>query len=177
MSITDYQLRLSASYTPAVSFDLARFRTLLRIERKRRVGGRDKLALRAKVNKSTVQNAEQGPDIPGIDTIAKLVEAMPDLTLSEFFRRVEAEKGKEGDSLSLSASGDVDKVSSSPTGGTHGRGPVSSIAAGITSRDTLRALQVAVTEALALLDDAAGEGRDHQHRVSRARPRAPRTAR
>lgn len=70
-------------------FSMETFRLCLRSEREDRVGGRERLAELSGVNKTTIQNAELGPDIPGIDTIAKLVEAMPDLTLASFFTRVE----------------------------------------------------------------------------------------
>lgn len=85
-----HDLLFWGSYTPrGVGFDMAQFRALLRSEREARVGGRDKLAERVGVAKSTIQNAEIGPDIPGIDTVARLIEAMPGLTLSSFFARVE----------------------------------------------------------------------------------------
>lgn len=70
-------------------FTMERFRALLRVERKARVGGRDRLAANIGVAKSTVQNAEMGPDVPGIDTVARLVGGMPGLTLAEFFAKVE----------------------------------------------------------------------------------------
>lgn len=80
---------LSSSYTSDVPFEMERFRKALRSEREARVGGRGTLADKVGLAQSTIQNAEMGPDIPGIDTIARLVEAMPGLTLSSFFAQLE----------------------------------------------------------------------------------------
>lgn len=84
-----YHLRPQAFHTVGVAFDLTRFRNLFRLERESRIGGREKLADAAGVNKTTIQNLETADDVPGIDTIAKLIEAMPGLSLSEFFRQLE----------------------------------------------------------------------------------------
>lgn len=73
----------------AVPFDMDSFRALIRAERESRVGGREKFAERIGIAKSTVQNIEVGPDIPGIDTVARIIEGMPGLTLSAFFARIE----------------------------------------------------------------------------------------
>lgn len=89
MSIAVYDLRLGTSYTEAVSFDLDQFREHLKKARKALAGGRDHFAEKVGVNKTTIQNAENGPDIPKIDTVAKLVEGMG-LTLSSFFAEIEA---------------------------------------------------------------------------------------
>lgn len=91
MSIDVNDLRLGAFYTLGVPFDMDRFRKLLRAQRTERVGGRDTLADLAGVNRTTIQNAEMGPDIPGIDTVAALIESMPGLRLSEFFRALETD--------------------------------------------------------------------------------------
>lgn len=72
-----------------MSFTMERFRAVLREEREARIGGRDRLADKVGVAKSTIQNAEIGPDVPGIDTVARLIEAMPGLTLEEFFAKIE----------------------------------------------------------------------------------------
>jgi ribosome-binding protein aMBF1 (putative translation factor) len=61
-----------------VAFTMERFREVLRAERESRVGGREKLADKTGINKTTIQNAEVGPDIPGIDTVARLVEGNRD---------------------------------------------------------------------------------------------------
>lgn len=74
----------------SVRFTMERFREALRDERERRVGAREKHAALAGVNKGTIQRAEVGPDIPGIDTVARLIEAMPGLTLSSFFAQIES---------------------------------------------------------------------------------------
>lgn len=85
-----YNLRLEATYNAdRMVFKMAAFRALLRVEREARVGGRDKLAEAAGVNRTTIQNIETGPDMPGIETIAKLIEAMPGLSLSAFFLELE----------------------------------------------------------------------------------------
>lgn len=88
MSIGVYDLRSQASILPAVPFDLSRFRAHLRAERERLIGSRDKLAEKTGINKTTIQNAENGPDMPGIDTIARLIEGTG-LSLSEFFLRMD----------------------------------------------------------------------------------------
>jgi DNA-binding XRE family transcriptional regulator len=78
---------------PGVPFDLGEFRVLLRAKREllaRGEKGRERFAERIGVNKSTVQNAEMGPDIPGIDTCAKIIEGVG-YTLSEFFRELESQ--------------------------------------------------------------------------------------
>lgn len=75
-------------YTARVAFDIAAFRSVLRAARKEHVGGRNKLAAKVGLAKSTIQNAEMGPDIPGIETVARLVEGMG-LTLSSFFAQIE----------------------------------------------------------------------------------------
>ncbi len=53
MSIGAYRLRLKAFYDSGVSFSMEKFRELLRVEREARVGGREKHAERAGVNKTT----------------------------------------------------------------------------------------------------------------------------
>lgn len=89
MSIGSYHLRPQAFYPLAVPFSMERFRALLRKEREHRVGGREKLAQLADVHKTTIQNIEVGPDMPGIETVAKLIESMPGMSLSEFFGQLE----------------------------------------------------------------------------------------
>ena len=66
------------------------FRAAFRRERKQRIGGADKLAAKSGVNRSTIYAIETEPDyIPGVDTVATLIEAMPGLTLSSFFAEIE----------------------------------------------------------------------------------------
>ena len=89
MSIVVYDLRSRAFYDPAVSFTMERFRAVLREVREDREMSRDRLALLTGLSKSTIQNAEMGPDRTGVDTLAVIVQALPGLTLSEFFRRIE----------------------------------------------------------------------------------------
>lgn len=77
--------------------DLERFRQVLRRCRRSLVGSQEQLSERTKtpdgatpINLNTISAIERGDtDDPGIVTIARLVEAMPGLTLSEFFRQVE----------------------------------------------------------------------------------------
>ena len=64
-------------------------RKLLKRERQARVGGRAALAQKAGVAASTIQNIETGPDVPGIETLAKLVEGMG-MNLADFFSRLSA---------------------------------------------------------------------------------------
>ncbi len=85
-----HDLLLQECDTPeGVAFDMTHFREQLRAEREARIGGRDRLAGKVGLAKSTIQNAEMGPDIPGIDTVARLIEGMPGLTLSSFFAKLE----------------------------------------------------------------------------------------
>lgn len=118
MSIGSYNLRLLESYDRArMAFELDKFRALLRKEREQRVGGRDRLAEKADVAASTVQNAEMGPDVPGIDTVARLIEAMPNLTLSDFFLQLEQKNRVQGSSVTYSVKPIGDKrTASTPTG-------------------------------------------------------------
>lgn len=81
----------SSPTIPAVAFDMNAFRAALKTQRKLRVGSRAKLVERCgapAMSPTTIQNAELGPDMPGIDTVARLVEAMG-LTLSTFFAQLE----------------------------------------------------------------------------------------
>lgn len=87
MSIAAYSLRLKASYTLDVPFDMDTFRATLRATREK-FGGREKLAGKIGIAKSTIQSAELGPDIPQIDTVARIIEGSG-LTLSEFFAVLE----------------------------------------------------------------------------------------
>lgn len=78
----------TGSYTAAVNLDV--FRAVFRRTRKNRVGGADKLAELAGINRATIYKIETDKSyIPGIDTLTTLVEAMPGLTLSEFFSQIE----------------------------------------------------------------------------------------
>jgi transcriptional regulator with XRE-family HTH domain len=85
----------------AVAFTMERFREVLRAEREARVGGREKLADKTGINKTTIQNAEIGPDIPGIDTVARLVEGIG-LTLPSFFEQIEALQAGTAEAQNLS---------------------------------------------------------------------------
>lgn len=89
MSLGDNMLeRLRGTYSADV--DLRRFRALLRAERKRRVGGADKLAALARIDRTTIYRIETDAEYePGIGTVATLIEAMPGLTLSAFFTELE----------------------------------------------------------------------------------------
>lgn len=80
---------LKRSTLTSTMFEMELFRQVLRVERKARVGARAKHAKLAGVSQTTIQNAEMGPDVPGIDTVARLVEAMPGLTLKDFFGKIE----------------------------------------------------------------------------------------
>lgn len=114
MPIAVYNLRPKASYDSAVKFTMEVFRALLREEREARVGGRDSHAELAGVNRTTIQNIETGTDIPGLDTVAKLVEAMPGLTLSSFFARIEGLQF--GDAQLDNTTPPADKDRHAPTG-------------------------------------------------------------
>lgn len=76
--------------------DWSALRAVFRKERETRVGSRAKLSERAstkaddELDESTVYRIETDPDyMPGLDTFVRLIEAMPNLTLTEFFARVE----------------------------------------------------------------------------------------
>jgi DNA-binding XRE family transcriptional regulator len=83
-----YALRPEACHALGV-FELSKFKTLLREQREARVGGRNRLEELSGVNRTTIQNIETGDDEPRITTIAKLIEAMPGLSLSAFFLQLE----------------------------------------------------------------------------------------
>lgn len=89
----DYAFR--SLYNCHVAFDMDKFRAALRAERVARGIGRDALATQIGVAKSTIQSAEMGPDMPGIETVAKIVEALQGLTLAQFFARLEVVKTTE----------------------------------------------------------------------------------
>lgn len=72
-----------------VGFEMRRFRTFFRLMRERAGMGRDKLAQRAGVGKATIQSLETDTDATGLETAAKLIEALPGETLSGFFRKFE----------------------------------------------------------------------------------------
>lgn len=158
MSRALYDLRPTSSYDPGVPFELARFREALKRERKTRVGGRDKLADRAGVNKTTIQNAESGPDIPKIDTIARLVEAMPGLSLSAFFLQIEQPSSDQGNALHKET--EIITVTPSVGDSSKGGGDAHSVSG---DRDDLSALavQVAIYNLKAVIAAArSGEGAD-----------------
>lgn len=76
--------------------DWGAFRDAFRKEREERVGSRAKLVELAlersdeKLDESTVFRIETDETyMPGIDTFARLIEAMPGLSFSEFFGRIE----------------------------------------------------------------------------------------
>lgn len=87
MSIAVCDLRLKESYTSAVPFDMEAFRIALR-ETREAWGGRDKLAEKIGRAPSTIQSAELGPDMPGIDTVAAIIEGS-NSTLWEFFAKLD----------------------------------------------------------------------------------------
>lgn len=78
--------------------DMAHFRATLRALRKQRVGTQGRLSALTKtngddtaVNLVTISEIERGEIAdPRIMTIARIVEAIPNTTLSEFFARIEA---------------------------------------------------------------------------------------
>ncbi len=111
---------LRSLYTRGVAFDMEAFRRALRTARETHIGGREKLADKIDVSKSTVQNAEMGPDIPGIDTVARLIEGMG-LTLSEFFAALEPNN----DSVLPGADTISHSVRASPKEASHGSSGVS----------------------------------------------------
>jgi len=70
--------------------DLTAVRRLLRAERKARRWSLDRLADASGVNRTTIQDIETNEDgKPQLATIAKLIEAMPPLTVSSFFAKIE----------------------------------------------------------------------------------------
>lgn len=77
-------------YTSRVPFDMDRFRAHLRAAREAKKVGRNTIAKKIGVSQSTIQSAEVGPDMPGIDTVARIIEAIPDLTLGRFFAQLDA---------------------------------------------------------------------------------------
>lgn len=86
-SIAVYELHAKKPYDDAVDFDMEAFRVGLRRLREQRVGGREKLAAMAGINKTTIQSIEKDDDIPGLDTLAKIAHGMK-LELHEFFREI-----------------------------------------------------------------------------------------
>lgn len=77
--------------------DIGRFREVLRAYRKELVGSQGALSELTKkgnappINIMTISEIETGAIAdPGIVTVARIVEALPGLTLSEFFRRIDA---------------------------------------------------------------------------------------
>lgn len=78
-----------SSYTARVPFALAVLRAALREAREAKDIGRDALATKIGRAKSTIQSAEMGPDVPGVDTVALIVEGLG-LTLSDFFLQLES---------------------------------------------------------------------------------------
>lgn len=91
MSNGDNELRaFSAAILPCVNLDAVR--ALLRKERKARKWSLDDLADKAGVNRTTIQDIETNPKgVPRFETIARLIEAMPPLTLSKFFSLIEGQ--------------------------------------------------------------------------------------
>ncbi len=77
--------------------DWAAMRSALRDERERRIGSRARLAERAaelgdeSLDESTIYRIEtDAAYFPGMETFVRLVEAIPGLTLSELFLRIES---------------------------------------------------------------------------------------
>lgn len=89
MSSADNELRpLMGAILPSV--DLAAVRALLRAERKKRKWSLDDLARESGVNRSTIQDIETNAHgKPQLGTVGRLIEAMPPLTLSQFFAQLE----------------------------------------------------------------------------------------
>jgi DNA-binding XRE family transcriptional regulator len=72
-----------------MTFSMDRFRAHLRAARDAHGFGRDALAEKIGIAKTTIQNAEVGPDMPGIETVARIIEGLPGYSLSAFFRQLE----------------------------------------------------------------------------------------
>lgn len=71
--------------------ELSAFREFIRHVRETEFGGRAKLQQATGVNRTTIQRIETDPTYsPGLETVAKLVEAMG-LSLSTFFARLESQ--------------------------------------------------------------------------------------
>lgn len=80
-------------YTSAM--DLAAMRALLRAERHRRQWSLDDLAAHSGVTRSAIHDIETNKGgKPRFETIARLIEAMPGLTLSAFFLQIEQAAGQ-----------------------------------------------------------------------------------
>lgn len=78
-----------SSYTARVAFDLAVLRVALREARESKRLGRDVLAKKIGRAKSTIQGAEMGPDVPGVDTVALILEGLG-IPAWEFFLQFDA---------------------------------------------------------------------------------------
>ncbi len=114
-------------------FDLEQFRVFFREERERLRWGRDKLAERAGVSGTTIQNLETSTDVPSIETVAKLVEAMPDhadpYALSKFFAAYEKKRADESgfplhaptESVTTPPTDETAGVETANQGGLHGQ--------------------------------------------------------
>ncbi len=109
-----------------VVFDLESFRQFFREERERLRWSRDRLADRSGVSNTTIQNLETAGDVPGIETVAKLVEAMHDppevSALSNFFAAYEKKRiGTSKNTLQASEMSDTPHTAESAA--SHNRTP------------------------------------------------------
>lgn len=99
-----------------VDFDAVR--EALRREREARIGSRAKMEERSGVSEGTIFKIEtkwtdprtKAPYVPGADLVLRLVTALPDITVSEFFARIEGLKAQPAQSTNA--------VSNSNGGGT-----------------------------------------------------------
>lgn len=77
-----------SSYTSDVPFTIKAFGVALREAREAKQIGRDKLAAKIGVAKSTIQSWESGAKVPKVTNVAKVLEVL-DVTMSEFFGTLE----------------------------------------------------------------------------------------
>lgn len=111
----------------SLSMDVGRFRERLRELRKKHVGSQAELSALTKrdetdtpVNLMTISEIETGAIAdPGIVTVARIVEAIPGLTLSAFFAQIEglqsAATDEQNDTLRDTKGGHVDSPVPAPT--------------------------------------------------------------
>lgn len=76
--------------------DMAAVRALLRAERKKRRMSLDELAKNSGLTRSAIHDVEKNPKSqPRFDTVARLIEGMPGLRLSDFFLTIERQTNAE----------------------------------------------------------------------------------
>lgn len=143
MSRQDNQLQLvTDAYTADVDLDL--LRTHLRAERTKRKWSLDDLAEHSGVTRSAIHDVETNKKgKPRFETIAKLVEAMPGLTLSMFCLQVER---LQSPSLKVPPPGDTPVV---PSVGTVHHESAAASDKILVGKDELHAIGVAIGQAIA----------------------------